>query len=68
MALQEHLCDAGRPAVRFEVLQGFRESSNVQTANELVALVSVMRLYELNLKAIQSTDERQKEIIQLAMA
>ena len=59
--------DAGAPAQNAQVLQGFRENSNVQPATELVDLISVMRLYELNLKAISSSDERQQQILRLAI-
>jgi len=59
--------DSGAPAQNARVLQGFRENSNVQPAAELVDLISVMRLYELNLKAISSSDERQQDILRIAM-
>lgn len=37
--------------------QGFLESSNVQTVEEMVKLIVAQRAYELNSKAIQSSDE-----------
>jgi len=58
---------AGTPAQNAQILQGFRENSNVQPATELVDLISVMRLYELTLKAISSSDERQQDILRIAM-
>jgi flagellar basal-body rod protein FlgG len=37
--------------------QNFLESSNVQTVEEMVKLIVAQRAYELNSKAIQSSDE-----------
>lgn len=37
--------------------QGFLEASNVQTVEEMVKLIVAQRAYELNSKAIQSSDE-----------
>ncbi len=37
--------------------QGFLESSNVQTVEEMVKMIAAQRAYELNSKAIQSSDE-----------
>lgn len=39
------------------VNQGFLESSNVQVVDEMVKLIVAQRAYELNSKAIQSSDE-----------
>lgn len=41
---------------RPEVLQGFREGSNVNVVSEMVQMIEVQRLYEANQKAIQSHD------------
>ncbi|MEN0061772.1 MAG: flagellar hook-basal body complex protein [Myxococcota bacterium] len=40
-----------------EVRQGFLETSNVDVAEELIALVTAQRAYELNSKVIQAADE-----------
>ncbi|MFP4106695.1 MAG: flagellar hook-basal body protein [Phycisphaerae bacterium] len=50
------------------VMQGYREMSNVSTVQELTALISVTRLYEANIKTIQTQDERLKNILQIAMS
>lgn len=50
------------------VRQGYREMSNVNVAQELVDLIKVTRLYEANLKTISATDERMKDLIQVAMS
>ena len=41
---------------RPELLQGFREGSNVNVVSEMVQMIEVQRLYEANQKAIQSHD------------
>lgn len=38
------------------ILQGFRESSNVNVVSEMVQMIEVQRLYEANQKSIQSHD------------
>jgi len=48
--------------------QGFRESSNVNVARELVDLITVSRLYQANIKSIQAQDDRLKYLMQAAMA
>ncbi|HAA89087.1 MAG: Flagellar basal-body rod protein FlgG [Thermoanaerobacterales bacterium 50_218] len=40
----------------FQVLQGFREISNVNPVQEMVNLISVFRAYEANQKVIQAID------------
>ncbi len=42
---------------RSTIAQGFLESSNVQTVEEMVKLIVAQRAYELNSKAIQSADD-----------
>ena len=54
-------------ATKARVQQGFREMSNVSVVEELVDLISVTRLYEANLKNINSQDDRMKTILQVAM-
>lgn len=43
--------------VRSSINQGFLESSNVQVVEEMVKLIVAQRAYEINSKAIQSSDE-----------
>jgi len=50
------------------VQQGYQEASNVRAVEELVALITVTRMYEANLKAIQTQDERLRNILQVAMS
>jgi flagellar basal-body rod protein FlgG len=53
----------GEPVLAFDstqtsiMLQNFIESSNVKTVEEMVKLIVAQRAYELNSKAIQSSDE-----------
>ena len=54
-------------ATDYSVRQGFFESSNVSVVEELVDLITVTRLYEANLKSINSQDDRLKQILQVAM-
>ena len=51
-----------------ELLQGYREGSNVQPVKELVHLITVMRQYEMNLKVISKGTERGKDLIRVAGA
>ena len=44
-------------AVNFEVKQGFVENSNVQTAREMVDMLTVYRAYETNQKILTMIDE-----------
>lgn len=39
------------------VLQGFREGSNVNTVSEMVSMITAMRAYEVNQKMIQTHDQ-----------
>lgn len=50
------------------VHQGYREASNVSIVEELVELIMVTRLYEANITAMLTQDERIKTILQVAMA
>ncbi len=47
----------GEVATRSNVVQGTIELSNVQVAQEMVDLIVAQRAYELNSKAIQSSDD-----------
>ncbi|MGE4282596.1 MAG: flagellar basal-body rod protein FlgG [Clostridia bacterium] len=42
---------------RSSIMQGFLESSNVQVVEEMVKLIVAQRAYEINSKAIQTSDE-----------
>jgi flagellar basal body rod protein FlgG len=50
------------------VKQGYQESSNVETIDELVDMIMVSRLYEANLKFISAKKEAQGSILSVAMA
>lgn len=51
------------PAAQVSLRQGFLESSNTSTVNEMVNLISVMRNFEANQKSIQLNDERMSRAI-----
>jgi len=55
-------------ATKTSVRQGCQESSNVSAVEELVGLIMVSRLYEANIKAMTTQDERVKSLLQVAMA
>ena len=44
-----------------EVRQGYLEGSNVQVVDEMVNLIVAQRAYEMNSKAITTTDEMMKQ-------
>ena len=46
-----------RNLVRSKVVQGYLEGANVQVADEMVNLIVAQRAYEMNSKAITTTDE-----------
>ena len=46
-----------RNVQRSRVVQGYLEGSNVQVATEMVNLIVAQRAYEMNSKAITTTDE-----------
>lgn len=48
---------AVRDADRVQVAQGYLESSNVNVVSEMVTMISGMRIYEANQKAIQMQDQ-----------
>jgi flagellar basal body rod protein FlgG len=48
--------------------QGYRERANVETAQELINLITVSRLYESNLKMAKAQDQRMQTIIRAAMS
>ena len=45
--------------------QGFVETSNVNVVEELVAMIQTQRAYELNSKAIQTSDQMLQKLGQL---
>ena len=44
------------------IKQGYRESSNVQVVDELVALIVAQRAYEVNSRAIKASDEMLQQV------
>ncbi len=47
------------------VTQGVVESSNVNVVEELVAMIQTQRAYEINSKAIQTSDQMLARLTQL---
>ena len=45
--------------------QGFLESSNVNVVEELVTMIQTQRAYEMNSKAIQTSDQMLAKLAQL---
>ena len=58
---------AGAPGTdgRGGLMQGYVEGSNVNVVEELVAMIATQRAYELNSKAIQTTDQMLARLGQL---
>jgi flagellar basal-body rod protein FlgG len=58
---------AGAPAANGlgALQQGFVETSNVNVVEELVAMIQTQRAYELNSKAIQTSDQMLQRLGQL---
>ena len=58
---------AGAPGTdgRGGLMQGYVEGSNVNVVEELVAMIATQRAYELNSKAIQTTDQMLAKLGQL---
>ncbi|HMO46105.1 MAG TPA: flagellar basal-body rod protein FlgG [Rubrivivax sp.] len=50
---------------RGALMQGYVEGSNVNVVEELVAMIATQRAYELNSKAIQTTDQMLARLAQL---
>lgn len=48
-----------------QVLQGFLESSNVNVVQELVSMIQAQRAYELNSKAVNTSDQMLQRLTQL---
>jgi flagellar basal-body rod protein FlgG len=47
------------------LLQGFLETSNVNTVQEVTNLITAQRAYEMNSKVIQASDEMMSSLNQL---
>jgi flagellar basal-body rod protein FlgF len=50
-----------------KVNQGYQESSNVNSMEELVGLITVTRLYESNMKVLTSRSDADKSMLSVAM-
>ena len=46
-------------------MQGYKESSNVNIVEEMVNLIVAQRAYEINSKAIQTSDEMLQSVAQM---
>lgn len=55
-------------AAKTTVHQGCQEASNVSPVHELVGLVTLCRLYEATVKAMQNRGDTRKSLLQVAMA
>jgi len=47
------------------ISQGFVETSNVNVVQELVTMIQTQRAYELNSKAIQTSDQMLQKLAQM---
>ena len=47
------------------IQQGFLETSNVNVVEELVQMIQTQRAYEMNSKAIQTSDQMLQKLTQL---
>lgn len=47
------------------VMQGFVETSNVNIVQELVNMIQTQRAYEMNSKAVQTTDQMLQKLSQI---
>ncbi len=56
------------PAESTSVYQRFKEASNVNMVQELVGLITVTRMYEANIKMIQTLDEQMEQLLNVAMS
>lgn len=53
------------PVAKPELLQGYREESNVSPMHEMVDIVTISRSYEANQKVITSADERGQKSVDM---
>lgn len=51
------------PELNVRVAQGFTEGANVNTVEEMVRMISVMRAYEANQKSVQMQDDTLNQLI-----
>lgn len=56
-----------KEALETSVHQGYQEASNVPAVRELVRLITLTRLYQANVKSVQTFDEQMKYLLQVAM-
>ena len=49
------------------VRQGYLEGSNVSAIEELVRLITITRLYQGNVKSLESADDGMKHLLDVAM-
>ena len=63
----QRLVHAGQPGANGlgTLQQGYVETSNVNVVEELVAMIATQRAYELNSKAIQTSDQMLQKLAQL---
>jgi flagellar basal-body rod protein FlgG len=47
------------------LMQGFVETSNVNVVQELVTMIQTQRAYEMNSKAVQTSDQMLQKLAQL---
>jgi flagellar basal body rod protein FlgG len=59
--------DVNPDPVKSVIHQGCQESSNVNGVEELVGLITVSRMYEANVRMLQTSDECSKSLLKLAM-
>lgn len=65
-ATGEPLVEADEPDLnQSRIMQGYIESSNVQVVEEMVKMIVAQRAYEINTKAIQTSDEMLSQANQL---
>ena len=57
--------DASTGGAFGEIKQGFLENSNVNVVSELVNMIQTQRAYEMNSKAIQTSDQMLAKLAQL---
>jgi flagellar basal-body rod protein FlgG len=48
-----------------QLMQGYVETSNVNVVQELVTMIQTQRAYEMNSKAIQTSDQMLQRLAQL---
>jgi flagellar basal-body rod protein FlgF len=59
--------DGPKAAKASMIKQGYQESSNVNTMEELVGLITVTRVYEANMKVLTSKSDAGKNMLTVAM-